>query len=148
LSRRHEPGGPRSRPRARHRRGPDRAGRAATPSRSRGAPRSFRPTPPRARALVGVIAILTFLAALCAGAAELVATHSTQWRSSIAREATIQVKPAAQRSLDADVARAVELARTSPGVASVKRCPRPNRSACSNPGSAPGSTSATFRCRG
>ena len=30
------------------------------------------------RALVGVIAILTFLAALCAGAAELVATHSAQ----------------------------------------------------------------------
>lgn len=72
------------------------------------------------RALVGVIAILTFLAALCAGAAELVATHSTQWRSSIAREATIQVKPAAQRSLEADVTRAAELARGSPGVASVR----------------------------
>ncbi|CAA9358394.1 MAG: Assymetric_cell_division_FstX [uncultured Microvirga sp.] len=72
------------------------------------------------RALVGVIAILTFLAALCAGAAELVATHSAQWQRSVAREATIQVKPVAQRSLESDVARAVELARASTGVASVR----------------------------
>jgi cell division protein FtsX len=47
------------------------------------------------RALVGVIAILTFLAALFAGAAELVATHSAQWQRSVSREATIQVKPMA-----------------------------------------------------
>lgn len=72
------------------------------------------------RALVGVIAILTFLAALCAGAAELVATHSAQWQRSVAREATIQVKPVAQRSLEGDVARAVELARASPSIASVR----------------------------
>src|SRR5919112_612389 len=50
------------------------------------------------RALVGVIAILTFLAALCAGAAELVASNAQQWRASVGREATIQVRPNPQRN--------------------------------------------------
>jgi cell division transport system permease protein len=68
------------------------------------------------RALAAVIAILTFLAALCAGGAELVATSSEQWRSDIAREVTIQVRPNAQRSIQADVDRAIALARQTPGV--------------------------------
>lgn len=68
------------------------------------------------RALAAVIAILTFLAALCAGGAELIATSSQQWRSDIAREVTIQVRPNAQRSIQADVDRAVALARQTPGV--------------------------------
>lgn len=68
------------------------------------------------QALAAVIAILAFLAALCAGGAELVAASSAQWRSEIAREVTIQIRPNAQRSIDADVARAVALARQTPGV--------------------------------
>jgi cell division transport system permease protein len=68
------------------------------------------------KALAAVIAILTFLAALCAGGAELIATSSEQWRSDIAREVTIQVRPNAQRSIQADVDRAVALARQTPGV--------------------------------
>jgi cell division transport system permease protein len=68
------------------------------------------------RALAAVIAILTFLAALCAGGAELVATSSEQWRSDIAREVTIQVRPNAQRPIQADVDRAVALARQTAGV--------------------------------
>jgi cell division transport system permease protein len=68
------------------------------------------------QALAAVIAILTFLAALCAGGAELVASSSTQWRSDIAREVTIQVRPNPQRSIEEDVSRAVALARQTPGV--------------------------------
>ncbi|RDI61898.1 cell division protein FtsX [Microvirga subterranea] len=68
------------------------------------------------RALAAVIAILAFLAALCAGGAELIATSSQQWRSDIAREVTIQVRPNAQRSIQADVDKAVALARQTPGV--------------------------------
>ena len=45
------------------------------------------------RALVVVIAIMTFLACLTAGAALLVAHASQAWRSDVLREATIQVKP-------------------------------------------------------
>jgi len=72
------------------------------------------------QALAAVIAILTFLAALCASAAELVAASSTQWRSAVAREVTIQVRPNPQRNLDADVARAADLASRTPGVAQVQ----------------------------
>ena len=71
------------------------------------------------RALVTVIAILTFLAALAAGAAELVASASAEWRSSISREITIQVKPNAQRDIEADVAAAVAVAGADPQVDSV-----------------------------
>ena len=73
-----------------------------------------------ARALVAVIAILTFLAALCAGAAELVAASSAEWRASVAREVTIQIRPHPQREIEADVARAVELARKTPGIREVQ----------------------------
>jgi cell division transport system permease protein len=72
------------------------------------------------RALMAVIAILTFLAALCAGGAELVAHSSSQWRASIAREVTIQIRPSARADTDALVAKAVELARAAPGVARVE----------------------------
>jgi cell division transport system permease protein len=68
------------------------------------------------RALAAVIAILTFLAALCAGGAELVAASSAEWRSTVAREVTIQIRPHPQRDVEADVDRAVNLARGTPGV--------------------------------
>ena len=71
------------------------------------------------RALVGVIAILTFLAALCAGAAELVASHSQEWHASVAREATIQVRPSPQRDIEADMAVVADLARRTAGVGAV-----------------------------
>ena len=68
------------------------------------------------QALAAVIAILTFLAALCAGGAELVSASSAQWRSEIAREVTIQIRPNAQRAIDQDVDRAVAFARQVAGV--------------------------------
>jgi cell division transport system permease protein len=72
------------------------------------------------RALVGVIAILTFLAALCAGAAELVASHSHEWSSSVGREATIQVRPSPQRDIEADMALVADLARRTAGIGAVE----------------------------
>src|SRR5829696_6510535 len=76
------------------------------------------------RALVGVIAILAFLAALCACAAQLVAAASAQWRSSIAQEMTIQVRPLAGRNMETDVARAVDLAKASAGIADARAMPK------------------------
>jgi cell division transport system permease protein len=72
------------------------------------------------RSLVGVIALLTFLAALCAGIAELVAESSADWSSAISREVTIQIRPTPQRDMEAAVTQAVELARKAPGVAEVR----------------------------
>lgn len=93
----------------------------AAPEPASGSLRRNAPLVPLAsaggRSLVAVIAILTFLAALCAGAAELVSASSAQWRSAVAREVTIQVRPSPQRDVEADVARAADLARRVPGVA-------------------------------
>ena len=68
------------------------------------------------RALAAVIAILTFLAALCAGGAELVASHSAQWRSAVGREATVQVRQRPQRDIEADLLRVADLSRRTPGI--------------------------------
>jgi cell division transport system permease protein len=76
--------------------------------------------PTGGRALGAVVAILTFLAALCAGGAELIAASSAQWRSNVSREVTIQVRPNPQRDVEADVARAADLARRSPGIEAVQ----------------------------
>jgi cell division transport system permease protein len=72
------------------------------------------------RALVAVIAIMTFLAALTTGAVVLVVGAATEWQSDVAREMTIQVRPVTGRDVDADVARAATLARATPGVAEVR----------------------------
>jgi cell division transport system permease protein len=68
------------------------------------------------RSLVIVIAIMTFLAALAANVAILVADASVEWRSDIAREATVQVRPVAGRDLEADVRQAADAMRRTPGV--------------------------------
>jgi cell division transport system permease protein len=72
------------------------------------------------RALVSVIAIMTFLSCLTAGGAMLVASASQGWRSQISREVTIQIKPDAGREIDAQVEKAAAAARAAPGVANVQ----------------------------
>lgn len=70
--------------------------------------------------LVAVMAVLAFLAALAAGSAALVAAGSSQWREALSREATIQIRPRAGRDAEADLGRAVALARTTPGIRSAE----------------------------
>ncbi len=72
------------------------------------------------RALVSVIAIMTFLSCLTAGGAMLVASASEGWRSDISREVTIQIKPAAGRDVEAELDKAAAAARSAPGVDEVK----------------------------
>jgi cell division transport system permease protein len=71
-------------------------------------------------ALVAVVAIMTFLAALTTGAVTLVMASASAWQSDIARELTIQVRPLEGRNLDADVASAVAIARAAEGIADVR----------------------------
>jgi cell division transport system permease protein len=70
------------------------------------------------RALVVVIAIMTFLACLTAGAALLVAHASQAWRSDVLRDATIQVKPRAGDDVESLVAKALAIATQAPDVES------------------------------
>lgn len=72
------------------------------------------------RALVSVIAIMTFLAALAAGGALLVAGTSRDWQAAVSREATVQVRPAPGRDIEADVAKAAEIARAAPDIVAVE----------------------------
>ena len=72
--------------------------------------RSFRENSVAGRALVVVIAIMTFLACLTAGAAVLVADASQAWRSDVLRDATIQVKPRPGDDVESLVAKAVAIA--------------------------------------
>lgn len=71
------------------------------------------------RALVTVIAIMTFLAALTAGTAMLISDAAQGWRGAVSREMTIQVRPVVGREIEADTVSAVEAARGIDGVAEV-----------------------------
>jgi cell division transport system permease protein len=87
-------------------------------------PRFETPLVPRnsisGRALVAVVAIMTFLVSLTTGAAVLVTKAAGEWQSDISREMTIQIMPAPGRDLDISVSRAVAIARASSGVAEVR----------------------------
>jgi cell division transport system permease protein len=72
------------------------------------------------RALTVVVAIMTFLASLTTGAVMLVRAAAGDWQSEVAREATIQVRAAPGRDIEADVARAAASARAVTGVAEVR----------------------------
>jgi len=72
------------------------------------------------RSLSAVVAIMTFLAALATGTAMLVAAAASDWQSDVAREVTIQVRPAPERDVDADVAAAAAIARGASGIAEVR----------------------------
>lgn len=68
------------------------------------------------RSLVIVIAIMTFLAALAAAAALLVAQASVEWRAEASSEASVQLRPVSGRDMEADLARAAEILVKTPGV--------------------------------
>jgi cell division transport system permease protein len=87
----------------------------------------LRPTAPivpsgtaASRALLGVIAVMTFVAALAIGAVHLVQGAAAEWRGDIGREITLEVRPADGRNIEADVARAMQIAGQSRGVTSAQ----------------------------
>jgi cell division transport system permease protein len=86
--------------------------------------RNMSPIVPRAsisgRALVAVVAIMTFLASITTGAVLLVSASASEWQSEVASEITAQVRPAAGRDLERDTAATVEAMRTQPGIVEVK----------------------------
>jgi cell division transport system permease protein len=71
-------------------------------------------------ALVAVIAIMTFLASLTTGAVMLVSASARDWQTELAREVTIQIRPASERDIEADLRKAAEIARAAAGVNDVR----------------------------
>jgi cell division transport system permease protein len=86
--------------------------------------RNMSPIVPRAsisgRALVAVVAIMTFLASITTGTVLLVSASAAEWQSEVASEITMQVRPQAGRDLDRDVTAAAEAMRAQPGIVQVK----------------------------
>jgi len=91
---------------------------------SAAAPRIETPIVPKSsiagHALVAVVAIMTFLAALTSGAVVLVMAAASEWQSEVAREVTIQVRPVPDRDIEAEVAKAADIARAVPGIADIR----------------------------
>ncbi|SED89508.1 cell division protein FtsX [Bradyrhizobium erythrophlei] len=86
--------------------------------------RNMSPIVPRAsisgRALVAVVAIMTFLASLTTGTVLLVSASAAEWQSEVSSEITIQVRPAPGRDLDRDAQAAVEAMRAQSGILEVR----------------------------
>lgn len=68
------------------------------------------------RALVMVIAIMTFLAALTAGAVAMLSDASAEWRGEAATEAAIQLRAVSGRDIEADLKSAADMAARTAGV--------------------------------
>ena len=80
--------------------------------------RNLSPIVPRAsiagRALVAVVAIMTFLASITTSAS------AAEWQSEVASEITVQVRPSTGRDLDRDAAAVAEAMRAQPGILEVR----------------------------
>jgi cell division transport system permease protein len=72
------------------------------------------------RALVAVVAIMTFLASLSTGAVLLVSAAAAEWQLDVASEITVQVRPQTGRDLERDSAAAADAMRTQPGIVDVR----------------------------
>src|SRR6185312_12446552 len=86
--------------------------------------RNLSPIVPRAsiagRALVAVVAIMTFLASLTTGAVLLVSASAAEWQSNVASEITVQIRPQAGRDIERDVSSVAEVVRGQPGIVDVR----------------------------
>lgn len=86
--------------------------------------RNMSPIVPRAsiagRALVAVVAIMTFLASVTTGVVLLVGASAAEWQSEVASEITIQVRPVTGRDIERDVTAVVNAMRTQPGIVDVR----------------------------
>ncbi|MET0723920.1 MAG: ABC transporter permease, partial [Tardiphaga sp.] len=72
------------------------------------------------RALVAVVAIMTFLASITTGAVLLISASASEWQSEVASEITIQVKPVGGRDLERDTVAVADAVRGQPGIVEVR----------------------------
>jgi cell division transport system permease protein len=86
--------------------------------------RNQSPIVPRAsiagRALVAVVAIMTFLASMTTGVVLLISASAAEWQSEVASEITIQVRSIQGRDFERDIAAATEIVRSQRGIVEVR----------------------------
>jgi hypothetical protein len=89
-----------------------------------GSGRSVSPlVPPQTvsrRALLALVAIMSFLACLSIAAVSIVSQKANGWQRQIADEVTIQIRPTGDGDIEAAIARSVEIAVQTPGVVSAE----------------------------
>ncbi|CAM5311132.1 Cell division ABC transporter subunit FtsX OS=Afipia felis OX=1035 GN=NCTC12722_00834 PE=4 SV=1 [Afipia felis] len=85
-----------------------------------GLSRNVSPIVPRGsmsgRALIAVVAIMTFLASITTGAVLLVRASAAQWQSDVASEITIQLRATSGRDIDRDVKAVTDAVRAERGI--------------------------------
>ena len=72
------------------------------------------------RALLALVAIMSFLACLSIAAVSIVSQKADGWQRQIADEVTIQIRPIGEDDIDAAIARSVEIAVQIPGIISAE----------------------------
>ena len=86
--------------------------------------RNLAPIVPRGsisgKALIAVVAIMTFLASLTTGAVLLVQGAAAEWQSDVSSEITIQLRPVSGRDIERDVRGVVDAVRAEPGILEVR----------------------------
>lgn len=82
------------------------------------------PDPVTDRALIAVIVILTFMAALTIGLVQYATAVTARWKVVLASEVTIQIRPQVGRDIEVDLKHAQELLRSLSGVTHVKIYPK------------------------
>jgi len=86
--------------------------------------RNLSPIVPRAsiagRALVAVVAIMTFLASLTTGVVLLVSASAAEWQADVASEITVQVRPQTGRDINRDAIAVADAVRGQPGIVEVR----------------------------
>ncbi len=82
------------------------------------------PDPVTDRALIAVIVILTFMAALTAGLVQFASVATARWQVVLASEVTVQIRPQIGRDIEIDLKHAEDLLRNVHGVTKVRIYPR------------------------
>lgn len=102
---------------------PGKAGGASRRPKRRPIPPPQPVVPPQSvagRALILVVAIMGFLACLAFGVLTLVSDAARGWQLDVSRETTIQVKPVDGPGMEANLQRALAIARDTRGVRAVR----------------------------
>jgi len=86
--------------------------------------RNMSPIVPRGsiagRALIAVVAIMTYLASMTTGAVLLVRASAAEWQSDVSSELTIQVRPSPGRDIERDTRSVVDVTQAQPGILEVR----------------------------
>lgn len=72
------------------------------------------------RALIAVVAIMTYLASMTTGTVLMVRSSAAQWQADVASELTIQIRPNPARDIERDVSAALAAVRAQDGIAEAR----------------------------